>query len=173
MAKIVFVDKDDNVIGAGTKKEALEKGIVHRISRIFLFNSSGEMLIHKRSENVPVPGKWDQSVGGHVDEGENYLQAAYRELQEELSIKNISLQEVSKFYTEETDGGDIKKRFNTLYSVEYEGRVEPNKTEVAEIKWVKVEELEDWMEKRPEDFTQGFIKSLNIYQQKLRENGSN
>ena len=67
MPKIVFVDKNDNVIGSGTREEALQKGIIRRIVRIFLFNSKGELLIQKRSSNVRLPGKWVQSVGGHVD----------------------------------------------------------------------------------------------------------
>ena len=77
MVNITFVDEQDNVIGAGSKQEAWTKGIYHRVSRIFLFNSKGELLIQKRSDNcVSLPGRWDQSAAGHVDEGETYLEAA-------------------------------------------------------------------------------------------------
>ena len=166
MTKITFVDKNDNVIGTGTRKEALERGIIRRIVRVFLFNSKGELLIQKRSLKVPLPGKWDQSVGGHVDAGEDYLKAAQRELQEELGIRDIPLKEIAKYYTEETDEKVINKRFNMLYSANYDGKINFNEGEISEIKWIALNKLEEWIKERPRDFTQGFIDSFNIYQNK-------
>lgn len=163
MPKIVFVDENDNVIGSGTGAEALKRGIIYRIIRIFLFNSKGELLIQKRSENVPSAGKWDQSVGGHVDEGESYLEAAMRELDEELSVKNISLQEITKFYTENIDGAETMKRFNTLYLGNYDGEINFNPEETSEVKWITLDKLASWMEEKPQDFAQGFIKAFNLF----------
>jgi len=69
MKLITFVDENDQVIGSGTKQEAWQKGIIHRIVRIFLFNFKGELLIQKRADNISsLPGRWDQSAAGHVDE---------------------------------------------------------------------------------------------------------
>ena len=166
MAKIIFVDKNDNVIGAGTKQEAWRKGIIHRITRVFLFNSKGELLIQKRADNLTsLPGKWDQSSAGHVDEGEDYLIAAKRELEEEIGVRGIELEEIKKFYTDEIDEAKIKKRFNMLYSAIYDGEVRFNKEEVSEVKWIKPLELEGWMEEQPEKFTHGFIKSFKLIRQ--------
>src|SRR3989338_4643482 len=108
----------NNVIGAGSKEEAWKNGIIHRIARIFLFNSKGELLITKRGDNLSsLPGRWDQSAAGHVDEGEDYPTAAKRELEEEVGVKNIELIEKGKFFTDETDEtGKIKKRFSMLYT---------------------------------------------------------
>ena len=47
MSKILFVDENDNPIGAGTKLEAIEKGIIHRIARICVFNSKSRMILPK------------------------------------------------------------------------------------------------------------------------------
>ena len=136
MTKIVFVDENDDVIGAGTKEQAWTNGDIHRIARLFVFNSKGELLIHKRSDKLDnLPGKWDQSAAGHVDEGEDYLEAAQRELKEELGIENVELEEVGKFYQDEIDeDGKIKKRFNMLYEVRYDDGVNFNENEVSEIK---------------------------------------
>jgi isopentenyl-diphosphate delta-isomerase len=77
MTNIIFVDENDVCIGAGSKQEATTKGIIHRVIRIFITNSKGEILLQRRSDNCYTsPGKWDQSVGGHVDEGESYDEAA-------------------------------------------------------------------------------------------------
>src|SRR3989344_7013830 len=117
MPQITYVDEKDNVIGAGSKEDAWKNGIIHRIARIFLFNSKGELLITKRGDTLSsLPGRWDQSAACHVDEGEDYLTAAKRELEEEVEIKNVELTEKGKFFTDETDEtGKIKKRFSMLY----------------------------------------------------------
>lgn len=162
MKKIVFVDKNDNVIGAGSKEEAWEKGIIHRIARIFLFNPKGELLITKRADNLSsLPGKWDQSAAGHVDEGEDYATAAKRELAEEVGVKNVELTEREKFFTDETDEtGKIKKRFSMIYTGVYDGEIKFNPEEVSTIRWILPDELSAWMNEHPEEFTVGFIKNF-------------
>lgn len=166
MTKITFVDKDDNIIGAGSKEEAWKNGIIHRIARIFLFNPKGELLITKRSDTLAsLPGKWDQSAAGHVDEGEDYLTAAKRELEEEVGVKDVELVEKGKFFTDETDEtGKIKKRFSMLYTGKYDGEVKPSPKEVSKIQWIDPKELNTWMDEKPNEFTAGFIKNFKHLQ---------
>lgn len=166
MADITFVNKDDNVIGSGTKEQAWKNGDIHRIARLFVFNSKGELLIQKRSIHLQnLPGKWDQSAAGHVDEGEDYLEAAKRELMEEVGIGNIELKEVGKFYQDEIDeDGKVKKRFNMLYETKYDGEVNFDENEVSEIKWIQMGELKQWISEKPKDLTQGFIDSVELYE---------
>lgn len=48
----------------------------------------GRFLLHRRSEQLsPFPGLYEVVVGGAVDVGESYEQAAARELAEELGIR--------------------------------------------------------------------------------------
>lgn len=158
MTDIVFVDEHDVPIGSGTKKEAVEKGIIHRVIRIFLTNSKGEFLLQKRADHIAGAGKWDQSVGGHVDEGEEYDQAAYRELKEELGIEGISLKQIKKYYAEGEDPPH-RKRFNMLYTARYDRKVTPDPEEVSEVKWIAPAELEAWIARSPGDFTKGCINA--------------
>jgi len=102
-----------------------------------------------------------------VDEGEDYLEAATRELEEEVGIKGVELREVGKFYQDEfDDSGKIKKRFNMLYETKYDGAINFNEGEVSEVKWINIDELEQWMLEKPKDFTQGFIDSVELYESK-------
>ena len=159
MSNITYVDKNDRLIGYGPRLEAISKGIIHRIVRIFIYNTRGELLIQKRSLNIDIPKRWDQSAAGHVDEGEDYVTAARRELQEEVGIADIRLKKITKFYAEEIDDSVLKKRFNVLYRATYDGPITFEPEEISEVKWVSPEELEKWMQNRPQDFTTGFLNS--------------
>lgn len=62
---------------------------VHRVVHVLVSNHKGELLLQKRSMNKDVaPGKWDTSVGGHVNPGETLLEAARRETEEELGLSH-------------------------------------------------------------------------------------
>ncbi len=154
MANIVYVDKDDNVIGAGPQREAHEKGIIHRVIRIYLYNSKGEILIQKRGAHLRTnPGKWNESVAGHVDEGETYLDAAKREMEEEIGVTGVDLEEVKKLYMEEKE--DKRRRFTTLYRARYDGEVRPDFDEVSEVRWITPEALRAEMTEHPDWYTEG------------------
>jgi isopentenyldiphosphate isomerase len=165
MAKIAFVNEKDEIIGTGTKEEAWKNGDIHRIVRILIFNSKKELLIQKRSLKMKIwPGRWDVSVGGHVDEGEDYLLAAKREAKEEMGIRNIELEEVKKYFTDGMrEGGKIVKRFNMLYKASCESEIDFDEEEVSEIKWMSLSEIEQKIREKPEEFTESFIEVLNIY----------
>ena len=55
---------------------------------IVVLNKDNKVFVAKRIDNQK--DFWQMPQGG-VDEGENYLNAAYRELEEETSIKNVDL----------------------------------------------------------------------------------
>jgi putative (di)nucleoside polyphosphate hydrolase len=55
---------------------------------IVVLNKANKVFVAKRIDN---PKNFWQMPQGGVDEGEDYLTAAYRELEEETSIKNVEL----------------------------------------------------------------------------------
>ncbi len=55
---------------------------------IIVLNRENKIFVAKRIDNPK--GFWQMPQGG-VDEGEDFLSAAYRELEEETSIKNVEL----------------------------------------------------------------------------------
>lgn len=116
MPKIAIVNENDEVIGSAEKADARHAGQIHRIARILVQNSSGEILLQRRHPKAKdSPNKLDFSVAGHVDEGEDYFAAAQREAQEELGLTNISLTPLLKFYTEKRQNDEIIRRFNQVY----------------------------------------------------------
>ncbi|MEI9913856.1 MAG: NUDIX domain-containing protein [Candidatus Saccharibacteria bacterium] len=165
---VVYVDKDDKVIGSGSITYAVDNSIRVRIARIFLSNSKGEILIQKRSAtHKSLPNRWDQTSAGHVDAGEDYDEAAYRELKEEMGIDGVKLTRVKTYYAEEADESQIKKRFNTLYVGSYDGPVKIDPEEVSDYKWLTLDELDKQMTNNPDNFTQGAVESFREYQKYL------
>jgi putative (di)nucleoside polyphosphate hydrolase len=55
---------------------------------IIVINQENKVFVAKRIDN---PKNFWQMPQGGVDEGEDFLKAAYRELEEETSIKNVKL----------------------------------------------------------------------------------
>ncbi len=164
--KIAIVDENDVVIGAETRKIARQQGLRHRIVRIFISNAAGQILLQQRSLKLTDnPGKWDQSAGGHVDEGEDYQTAAIREVQEELGVTLVDLKMVGKIYIERPANDDFLRRFQTIYVAQYDGPLHPDKKEVAKVQWFSPNKIREWYDAKPQDFTKNFHKSFLLVEQ--------
>jgi 8-oxo-dGTP diphosphatase len=60
---------------------------VHRFASVLLVDRRGWLLLQERDEHPAIdPEKWGL-VGGHVDDGEEFEAAAYRELAEETGLR--------------------------------------------------------------------------------------
>src|SRR3954464_12208378 len=60
---------------------------MRRISVVLLVDAEGRVLLQERDEHAPLsPEKWGM-VGGHVEDGEDFEPAAYRELEEETGVR--------------------------------------------------------------------------------------
>lgn len=70
------------------KSEAHKKGWYHATVHIWLFTTNKKILLQKRALTKKVfPGLWDISVAGHIAAGESVLNAAKREVFEEIGLE--------------------------------------------------------------------------------------
>jgi isopentenyl-diphosphate delta-isomerase len=70
------------------KSEAHKNGWFHATVHIWLFTSDKKVLLQKRALTKKVfPGIWDISVAGHIAAGEEILEAAKREIFEEIGLE--------------------------------------------------------------------------------------
>ena len=69
------------------KSEAHQKGWFHATVHIWLYTKEGKILLQQRGFTKKVfPGLWDISVAGHVLAGESIIDAAKREVFEEIGL---------------------------------------------------------------------------------------
>jgi isopentenyldiphosphate isomerase len=89
-----IVDENGAVIGTAKRSDLHgNPSLIHRVIHILVFDKKGRLLLQKRSLQKDIaPGKWDTSVGGHVNPGEDILSAANREMEEELGVEKCALE---------------------------------------------------------------------------------
>jgi len=81
------VDERDIVVGRAFRREIHRRGLLHRAIHIFWLRDDGRLCLQRRSyAKDNSPGLLSSSCAGHVDSGEGYLEAAVRELREELGV---------------------------------------------------------------------------------------
>lgn len=82
-----IVDEDDRVIGTETRKRIHRDGLLHRIIHVWMYTSRGEIIFqHRAPDKDTNPDLLDASVGGHVEIGQTYEQAAMQEIEEETGL---------------------------------------------------------------------------------------
>ena len=86
---IDILDENGNKTGKiETRTQVHEKGLWHRIIVVSIIDRNGHLLMQQRSINKDSnPGKWDVSAAGHVSSGQTSIEAAIREVSEELGIE--------------------------------------------------------------------------------------
>ena len=154
---VQLVDENDQPIGGAGKPEIFKNALLHRISRIMLFDENGMVLIQKRVPNAALyPNCWDNSAAGHVDEGEDYLQAAYRELKEELGIE-VELKEAVYYRAYSEDRDRKLDRFTKIFTatINHDTKFSLQPSEVVEVKWIEPDELIDFVKQNPAQVTDG------------------
>ena len=122
------------------KSEAHKAGWFHPTVHIWFYTFSGKVLLQKRApEKDTFPGLWDVSVAGHVHAGETPLEAALREVKEEigLELKAGALQFFERFKSEHAHpGGILDREFHYVYLSELSvplASLQPQEGEVSEL----------------------------------------
>ena len=121
---------------------------------IVVLNKENKVFVAKRIDN---PKNFWQMPQGGVDEGEDFLKAAYRELEEETSIKNVKLiKELDGTITYELPDrllgliwkgkyrGQKQKWFLMRFvGMDNEINIKTKHPEFLEWKWVELEKITD------------------------------
>jgi len=138
--------------------------LIHRVVHVLVFNAKGELFLQKRSEAKDVaPGKWDTSVGGHVSPGENLLEAAKREMEEELGISECS----PEFLYSYIHTNSYETELAYTYSCVYDGEISFNKEEIDEVRLWNLSEIKNHLGRNI--FSDNFEHEISTYLNKFGE----
>jgi isopentenyl-diphosphate delta-isomerase len=158
MEKVVLVDEQDLPVGTEEKLKAhRDGGVLHRAISVFIFNSSGELLLQRRAlEKYHAPGLWSNACCTHPKPGEKPGEAAHRRLQEELGF-DCPLKKVAEVtYRADVGGGLTEHEFDHVFFGRFDGDPDPDPREVSGTRWVSLGELKESMKKRPGGYTPWF-----------------
>lgn len=162
---IQIVDENDRPIASATKQQAWDQGLRHRVVRIMIISDTGELLLQHRDPAKDIfPDCWDNSAAGHVDTGEDYDQAALRELKEELGLDGILLKEIGKYASDETWRGHRLKRFTKVYQAQ--SNQTPDKLEAGKVddaRWFTLDQVKSLLKEEPDKASDGLRQVMERY----------
>ena len=134
-----IVDEEGRVIGAATRGECHNgSNLLHPVVHLHVFNSRGEVYLQKRPEWKDIqPGKWDTSVGGHIDYGETPEQALVREVGEELGITEFVPERIGMYVFESRRERELVYVHRTIY----DGPIRPSAEELDGGRFWSMDEI--------------------------------
>lgn len=161
------VDENDTVLKTEDRSTVHREKLFHRAIHVFVFNEAGKLFLQRRSlTKDTAPGKWVSSCSGHVDSGEDYDEAAERELAEEISLTNpVNLKRMFK----EKPCKQTGYEFVWVYTCESEGPFGLDPFEVSEGQWIEVKHLNNWLKERPRDFAWSFVHLWDRFRREIMQ----
>lgn len=170
--KVILVNEKDEEIGLMGKTEAHEKGLLHRAFSVFIFNGENHLMLQKRAQDkYHSPGLWTNTCCSHQKQGETSIEAGKRRLQEEMGFET-ELEEVMSFiYKAPFENGLTEHEYDYILTGKFDKDPNPNPEEVADFKWMPLEEVKNDIETNPEKYTvwfriifEKFYDSINLEQ---------
>lgn len=154
---VILVDTDDREIGTMEKLEAHQRGLLHRAFSVFLFNSAGEMLIHRRAKHkYHCGGKWSNACCSHPVSGIDIETCLREKLFQEMGIESELVKAFEYTYRAELENGLIEHEYDHVYIGKYNGSPDPNPDEADDWRYASVDSLRKEMIVAPERFTPWF-----------------
>ena len=154
---VILVDPNDVAIGTAPKLRAHVEGTLHRAFSVFVFNSSGEVLLQRRADDkYHSGGLWSNTCCSHPRPGEDTAAAAQRRLAEEMGL-SIPLDPAFSFtYRATLPDGLCEHEYDHVFIGRTDGDPTPDPREVAGWRWMSVEQVSEEMRADPASFTVWF-----------------
>ena len=159
------VDQDDRVLFQATRSTVHANRWLHRAVHIFVFNSRGELLVHRRSATKDeAPLKLTSSASGHLSAGEDYATAAIRELNEELGL----VADVEFLGIFPANGIETSFEHSGLYRTITDETPIFDPEEILSGEYYPLATIEQMVANFPDDFTHCFRSLFHWYLQRFR-----
>lgn len=155
-----IVSEEGTIIGKASRQECHSGTfLLHPVVHLHVFNQQGELYLQKRSLNKDIqPGKWDTSVGGHVDYGEDILAALRREAREELNIYAFAPEFITRYKFKSSQEAELVHVYITVFN----GEITPDPIEISEGRFWSTAEINKSLNKDvfTPNFEQEYINTI-------------
>ncbi|TBN03567.1 isopentenyl-diphosphate Delta-isomerase [Hyunsoonleella flava] len=169
--KVILVNEQDEQIGLMPKMEAHEKALLHRAFSVFIFNRNNELMLQQRAlDKYHSPGLWTNTCCSHQRDGESNIEAGKRRLQEEMGFVVDLKESISFIYKAPFDNGLTEHEYDHVLLGNYDGTPEINPEEVADWKWMPLEEVKVDISLHPERYTAWFKVIFDKFYQHINVN---
>jgi len=164
---VVLVNEKDQCVGTMEKMQAHETGRLHRAFSVFVFNHKNELLLQKRAATkYHSANLWTNTCCSHQRFGEDTLDAAHRRLMEEMGFDCELEKSFDFIYKTDFNNGLIEHEFDHVIIGQYDGEINLNPDEVAEYKFLGLDEIKKDIILNSENYTFWFkIAFEQIYEQ--------
>ncbi|MFC1524701.1 isopentenyl-diphosphate Delta-isomerase [Thermodesulfobacteriota bacterium] len=168
---VVLVDEKDIPQGSCGKLAAhTNGGVLHRAFSIFIINEENKILLQQRATSkYHCPGLWSNSCCSHPRPDRDVLQEATTRLRCELGFTTDLHHVDTCTYRVPVDNDLTEWEVDHIFVGEFPGTMSPNPEEVADIRWITLEELQGSLASKPSDFTPWLLHILPPFADWLRD----
>ena len=168
MNKLILVDENDVPVGIIDKMEAHQQALLHRAFSVFIFNDKKEMLLQQRAVNkYHSGGLWTNACCSHPYFNQQTLAAAEKRLQEEMGFTTPLTKAFEFVYKAAFDNGLTEYEYDHVFTGNYDGKILPDKNEVADYCFMTMEAIENSIQSHPQKYTEWFKIAFPKLQQYL------
>lgn len=154
--RLILVDTLDRPVGVADKREAHAGPILHRAFSVFLWDGTRLLLQRRADGKYHSGGLWANACCSHPRVGEELLPSAENRLQEELGMR-CPLREIGSFVYFHRFAEDLfEYEYDHVLLGRYSGEFHPDAGEIAELRWVRLQELDEELRREPESFAAWF-----------------
>jgi isopentenyl-diphosphate delta-isomerase len=144
------------------KMEAHHKALLHRAISVFVFNSKGELLLQQRATNKYHSGAlWTNTCCTHPRPGEPIIEAAKRRLIEEMGLSATLDHQFGFIYKAVLGNKMTEYEFDHIFFGTSDDQPQINADEVADWRYLSLQDIAKWIEQTPEQFTEWFKLIFN------------
>lgn len=133
------------------RNQVHREGLWHQTVHIWITSPEGKILIQQRAADRDTnPSCWDISAAGHISAGQTPIEAALREVHEEVGIK-LKKEDLSYI-------GRVKHQYeissvcNNEFQELFHGQINedtpllPQESEVSQLRWMDLKEFWNWVD---------------------------
>ena len=154
------VDHRNRPIGTIMRKDVFKSSLGFRTVHVFIFNSSGQLLVQQQSRKRDrAPLSWGSSVAAYLFAGESYESAARRRVWQELGVKPGNLRLVGTVKTRDL-GHD---KFVGLVTGVWDGRFHFDHNHIEKLEFLAPQDIQRVMREGTWTFTPTFVSLFKFY----------